>query len=83
MSSSVHIVIEGKDILILGEGPTQELDDTALSAEAKYRINFTESNRKFVLSLAYNGSNNFLFVNATKIYQLKANDSEIKKYPLC
>ena len=83
MSSSVHIVIKGKDILILGEGPTQELDDTALSAEAKYRINFTESNRKFVLSLAYNGSNNFLFVNATKIYQLKANDSEIKKYPLC
>ena len=24
-----------------------------------------------------------LFVNATKIYQLKGKDSEIKKYPLC
>ena len=23
------------------------------------------------------------FVNATKIYQFKAKDSEIKKYPLC
>ena len=31
----------------------------------------------------YNGSNNLLFVNATKIYQFKANDSEIKKYLLC
>ena len=28
-------------------------------------------------------SNCFLFVNATKIYKFKANDSEIKKYPLC
>ena len=25
----------------------------------------------------------FLFVNATKIYQFKAKDFEIKKYPLC
>ena len=25
----------------------------------------------------------FIFVNATKIYQFKAKDSEIKIYPLC
>ena len=25
----------------------------------------------------------FLFVNTTKIYQFKAKDFEIKKYPLC
>ena len=30
----------------------------------------------------YNGTNNFLFVNATKIYQFKVKDSEMKKYPL-
>ena len=29
----------------------------------------------------YNGSNSFLFVNATKIYQFKARDSEIKNSP--
>ena len=34
------------------------------------------------LNLHYNGSNSFLFVNATKIYQFKSKDSEIKKYPL-
>ena len=28
MSSSVHIDDKNKDILILGEGPTQGLDDT-------------------------------------------------------
>ena len=66
MSSSVHVHNKNKHILILGEGPTQGLDDTTLSAEAKYPINFTQPNQGFVLSLYYNGSNSFLFVNATK-----------------
>ena len=33
--------------------------------------------------MPYNGNNSFLFVNATKIYQFKTKDSEIKKCPLC
>ena len=59
MSSSVHIDNKGKDILILGEGPTQGLDGTTSTAESIYPINFTQPNKKFVLSLHYNGSNNF------------------------
>ena len=31
----------------------------------------------------YNGSSSFSFVNATKIYQFKVKDSEMKKHPLC
>ena len=58
MSSSVHVDDKGKDILILGEGPTQELDDTTLTAEAKYLINFTQSGKRS----KSNGSNSFLFV---------------------
>ena len=73
MSSSVHIDNKNKDILILGEEPTQGLDDTTLTAEAKYLINFTQPRKRFVLSLHYNGSNSFLFVNATKIYQFLKN----------
>ena len=42
MSSSLHIDNEGKDILIIGEGPTKGLDDTTLIAEARYPINFTQ-----------------------------------------
>ena len=56
MSSSVQIDNKNKDILIIGEGPTQELDDTTLIAEAIYPINFTQPNEKFVLCLQYNGS---------------------------
>ena len=83
MSSSVHIDNKKKDVLVLGKGPTQELDDTKLLAEAHYSINFSRSNRKFWLRLHYIGSNRFLFINATKLYQFKAKDSKINKYPLC
>ena len=72
MSSSVHIDNKYKDILILGKGPTQGLDNTTLTAEVKYAINISRSQRKFSLSFHYNRSNSFLFVNATKIYPLKA-----------
>ena len=82
MSSSIHIDKKNGDILILGEGPTQGLDDTTLTAEAIYSMNFTQPNKRFVLSLHYNGSNSFLFVNAIKIYQFKAKDSEITDYTL-
>ena len=82
MSSSVHINNKNKDNLILGEGPTQGLDDTTLTAEAKYPTNFTQPNKRFVFSLNYNERNSLLFVNTTKIYQFRAKDSEIKDYTL-
>ena len=82
MSSSVHIDNKGKDILILGTGPTKGLNDTTLMPEAQYSLNFTRPNIIF-LSLHYNWRSSFLFVNATKIYQLKPKDSEINNYPLC
>ena len=71
IGSSVHID-KKKDILILCEGPTQGLDDTTLAAKTKYSFNFTQSGKRFVLSLHYNESNSFLFVVTTKIYQFKA-----------
>ena len=43
------------------------LDDTKLTAEAEYSINFSKSNRKFCLGIHHNGNNSFLFVNATKM----------------
>ena len=82
MSSSLSFENKGKDILIFGKGPTRGLDGTTLTAEAKCPINSTKSNERFALNLHYNG-NSFLFVNATKIYQFKAKNPEIKKCPLC
>ena len=83
MSLPAHIDNKGKDILILGEGPTYGLDYTTITAEEKYPINFTQSGKRFVLSLHYNGSNSFLFVNTTKMHHCKPKDPEIKDYALC
>ena len=77
-----RLVTEKKDILILGKGPTQGLEHT-LSAEKIYLINFTEHNKKFCLSLQYNGANSYLFVNGKEIHKFKAKDSEIVATPLC
>ena len=40
MSPPKHIDNKGKDILILGEGSKQGLDNTTLTSEAIYPINF-------------------------------------------
>ena len=67
MSSSAHVNNKGKDILILGTGQTQELDEHSLTAEKMYSINFTDHRKKCCLSLHYNGPNSYLFVNGTEI----------------
>ena len=72
MCSSMYIDNNKKYILILGKGPTQGLNDTTLTAKAQYPINFSRSNRRFCLSLHYNGSNSFLFVNAKEYISSKS-----------
>ena len=71
MSSSVHANNKTKDISVLGEGITQELCHTTLN------------NKKFCLSLHYNGANSYLFVNGTAIIKLFKKESELIEYALC
>ena len=82
MKFSAHIDKKKKDRLVLGKGPTQRLEHT-LTAEKMYSINFTVTRKKFCLSLHYNGTNSYLFVNGTEIYKFKAKDSAIVATPLC
>ena len=60
----------------------QRLEHT-LSAKKMYSINFTEHNKKFCLSLHYNGASSYLFVNGTEIHKFKAKDSGIVATLLC
>ena len=83
MSSSVPVDNKGKDILILGKGPTQGLGEHSLTAEKMYSVNFTDHRKKCCLSLHYNGANSYLFVNSTEIIKFKAKDSNIIATPLC
>ena len=81
MSSSVHANNKTKSLLVLGKDFIQVIDNTAIYAEKLYSINFTENNKKFCLSLHYEGANSYLFVN--EIHKFKAKDSEIAASPLC
>ena len=78
----MHVDNKRKDVLILGEGPTQRLDDTTLTAEANIVLILNTQGKRFVLNLHYNRSS-FLFVNSIKGYQFKTKNSDIKDYALC
>ena len=83
MSSSAHVDNKGKDILILGRGPTQGLGEHSLAAQKMYSVNFTDHRKKCCLSLHYHGANSYLFANKTEIIKFQAKDSNIIATPLC
>ena len=61
MSSSVH-VNRKKNILILGKGPLYGFEDTTLTAEKEYAINFNKQQ---------NGANSYLFLNGAETINSK------------
>ena len=75
MSSPLHVDPPKKGISILEKIPTDGLDDRRLNVEKEYWINFTEHNKKFCLSLHYNGKNSYIFVNGADIHIIKGKDS--------
>ena len=83
MSSSTHANNKTRSILVLSEDFIQGMDNTTIYAEKLFSIKFTKTNTKFCLSLYYNGTNSYLFVNGTEIHKFKAKDSEVVATPLC
>ena len=83
LSSSSHANDKKNNILALGKDFVQGINGTTIYAEKLYKINFTEKNKSFCLSLHYNGANSYLFVNGTDFHKFKAKDSEIVASPLC
>ena len=66
-TSSTHDNNKKNNILVLGKDFIQEINGRTIYAEKLYKINFTENNKKFCLSLHYNGANSYLFVNGIEI----------------
>ena len=64
-SYSVYADNRKKKISILGKDLTNGLDDTAITAEAKYFINFGEQKTKFCMVLYYSG----ILIGAWVIFQ--------------
>ena len=60
----------------------QGLENTTLTAEKEYALNFREEQEKLYLSLHYNGAHSYLFVNVVEIYKVKAKSFEINSGPV-
>ena len=78
-SSLVHKNNKENNIFIMGDGFVQGINDTTLYPEEIYSQNFTAVNKKFVLSLHYNGDNSYLFVNGKQELKFKAKDDQTVK----
>ena len=76
-SSSPHSDKRKNNFLILGKGPTFGINGSFESKEKKFSINFSKANRKFYLSLHYNGVNSYLFVNGKEIFEFQADNKNV------
>ena len=82
-SSLLHSNNKANNIYVMGKGPVQGIDCTTLYAEKVYSQNFTQPNKKFVLSLHYNDYNIFLFVNGKQELKFKCKIDQLVKEKLC
>ena len=83
MSFSSHSTNKANNIYVLDKDFVQGINGTTLYAEKIYKTNFSEPNKKFVLSLHYNFSNSYVFVNGTQELKFKTKADQILKEKLC
>ena len=83
MSFSSHSANKANNFYVLGKDVIQGINRTTIYAEKIYKHNFTEPNKKFVLSLHYNFSNSYLFVNDVQQLKFKAKANHTQKNKLC
>ena len=83
MSFSTHATSKANSIYVLGDWLEQGINDTTIYAEKVFSFNFTEVEKKFVLSLLYNGDNSYLFVNGKQELKFKAKNDQIINEKFC
>ena len=83
MSFSVHATNRTNHIYLMGTGLTQGINDTTIYAEKNFYRNFTDSGKKIVLSLHYNGDDSYLFVNGRQELKFKCKTDQLVKEKLC
>ena len=83
MSFSIHRTNSANHIYIMGNGPTQGINDTIIYSEKKYFRNITEPNVKFFQSLHYNGDDSYLYVNSRQELKIKCKTDQLVKEKLC
>ena len=76
-SSLTHANNKANNIYVMGDGFVQGINDTTLHAEKIYSQNFTQPNKKFVLSLHYDNNDSYLFINGKQELKFKAKPDQL------
>ena len=82
-SKSSHSTNKTQNIYVLGKDFVQGINNTTIYAKKIYKTNFTEQNKKIVLSLHYNGDNCYLFVNGSQELKFKSSVNYLDRNLLC
>ena len=83
-SSLIHQNNKANNIYVMGDLFVQGINDTTLYAEKVYSQNFTQPNKKFVLSLHYNyDDHSYLFVNGKQELKFKTKTRQFLIEKLC
>ena len=83
MSFSTHATNRANHIYLMGDGLTQGINDTTLYIEKNYWRNFTDPDKKFVLSFHYNDSDSYLFVSGRQELKFKCKTDQLIKEKIC
>ena len=67
----------------MGKDFIQGINGKTIYAEGLYKTNFTKPNKKFVLSLHYNGNDSYLFVNGVQQLKFKSAITHADRNLLC
>ena len=81
-SSLVHANNKANNIYVMSDLFVQGINDTTLYAKKVYSQNFSQASKKFVLSLHYNGDDNYLFVNGKQELKFKSKTKHLVKEKL-
>ena len=82
-SSLTHTNNKNNNIYAMGDLFVQGINDTTLYAEKVYSQNFTQPNKKFVLSLHINGNKNYLIVKGKQELAFKTKKDQMHIAKLC
>ena len=82
-SSLTHTNNKNNNTYVMGDLFVQGINDTTLYAEKVYSQKFTLPNKKFLLSLLYNGDKSYLIVNGKQELAFKAKNDQMQVAKLC
>ena len=83
MSFSKHVNNKANNIYVMGKDYIQKITDTTIYAEKMFYRNFTDPGHKFILSLLYDGDDNYLFANGREELKFKTKTDQIINNQLC